>query len=427
MSTRPHPGSGNSSRDRSRFWRIASAGVFFEGGAAAIEPNTILAALVYGMTGSTVAVGAAAAITRYGWLFPQIFVAYAAQQRTRRMPFYIFGAFGRAGCLLVVAVLLWFGTAIPGAFIVAAFFAVWVVYAFVSGVVAVPYNDIVARSIPSNFRSRMLAVRFFGGGVLALAVAAAAHQILTRLDFYPGYAAVVLLAAVVMAISAICFVSAGESAAPPPPTAAPGFAAFLRGGVAVFRGDRNFRMFVYVQWLAGVASMALPFYILQVSPDQSIGRFVAILLGAQTAGALLSNPLWGWWGDRRGKLSLLSLVSRLNAVAPAATLVWIVWGGGGVPAMVWFVAVFFVLGAVGGGRTIAYLGYLMEISPDDRRPAYSGYFNALVAPAALLPIVAAGIAAVASFAAVFATALVAALLQVVALRVLTAQAGGRRR
>ena len=28
----------------------------------------------------------------------------------------------------------------------------------------------------------------------------------------------------------------------------------------------------------------------------------------------------------------------------------------------------------------------MEISPDDRRPAYSGYFNALTAPAYLLPL-----------------------------------------
>ena len=66
------------------------------------------------------------------------------------------------------------------------------------------------------------------------------------------------------------------------------------------------------------------------------------------------------------------------------------------PALAWFVVVFFILGAVGNGRTIAYLGYLMEISPDDRRPAYSGYFNALVAPAALLPIAAAGIAAAAA-------------------------------
>ena len=51
----------------------------------------------------------------------------------------------------------------------------------------------------------------------------------------------------------------------------------------------------------------------------------------------------------------------------------------------------------------------MEISPDDRRPAYSGYFNALTAPAFVLPFVG-GFAVVALGAwIVFATALAAAI------------------
>ena len=88
---------------------------------------------------------------------------------------------------------------------------------------------------------------------------------------------------------------------------------------------------------------------------------------------------------------------------------------GSVWTLPWFAALFFVLGAVGNCSAIAYIGYLMEISPQDRRPAYSGYFNALIAPAALLPIVGAGIAAAFSFATVFAASLTAALLQVIAL------------
>src|SRR3546814_2403930 len=76
------------SETRRRFWRIATAGIFFQGGAAAVDTGTIVAALVNGLTGSPVAVGAAAAISRYGWLAPQIFVAYFAQRRRRRLPFY---------------------------------------------------------------------------------------------------------------------------------------------------------------------------------------------------------------------------------------------------------------------------------------------------------------------------------------------------
>lgn len=53
---------------RRRFRRIGAAGVFFQGGAAAIDSATVMAALVQGLTGSVIAVGAAAAIARAGWL-----------------------------------------------------------------------------------------------------------------------------------------------------------------------------------------------------------------------------------------------------------------------------------------------------------------------------------------------------------------------
>lgn len=52
--------------------------------------------------------------------------------------------------------------------------------------------------------------------------------------------------------------------------------------------------------------MALPFYILQAKTIRGDASDVGIMLGAQTAGALLSNALWGWWGNPFGKRSLLA-------------------------------------------------------------------------------------------------------------------------
>ena len=63
--------------------------------------------------------------------------------------------------------------------------------------------------------------------------------------------------------------------------------------------------------------------------------------------------------------------------------------------------------------TIGYLGYLMEISPNEQRPAYSAYFNALASPAALLPLAGAAIASVLSLMVVFVVAFLAAALQLV--------------
>ncbi|MFQ5783531.1 MAG: MFS transporter [Alphaproteobacteria bacterium] len=382
-----------------------------------MDSSTIIAALVHGLTGSPLAVGAASAILRYGWLFPQLFVAYFAQRRGRRMPFYILGAFGRATCLAALAGLLALAGGLPDFVVITAFFGLWTLYAFVSGIVAVPYNDIVARSVASARRSRLLAVRFFGGGLLALGVAAIAHQLFVAFPFPRSYAALVFLGAVLLYVSSVSFVSSGEPRTPPSPDHPNGFAAFVRQGVEVFRTDDHFRFFVYSQWLGGAVIMALPFYILQATELQATSADVALLLGAQTTGALVSNALWGWWGDHLGKRSLLEGVAILRTAPPILTLAWVpIADSGSAPTLVGFALIFLFLGALGNGITIAMLGYLMEISPDDRRPAYSGYFNALVAPAALLPVAGAIIVETMSLSAVFGVSLVAAVLQYLTVR-----------
>ncbi len=401
----------------SRFRRLSMAGIFFQGGAAAVDSGTIIATLVHGLTGNTYAVGAASAILRYGWLFPQIFVAYLAQRRRHRMPFYKVGAFGRAGCLVAIAGILSLAGWLPHGLVVALFFILWTTYAFVSGIVAVPYNDIIARSVASERRSRFLAIRFFGGGLLALGVAASADRLLVSLAFPDGYAAIVLLGAGLLLVSSLSFVSAGEPLAPRPPDSGAGFIDFLKSGIQVFRTDNRFRLFVHAQWLGGAVTMALPFYVLQVIATQGSASQVAFLLAAQTTGALLSNALWGWWGDRHGNRSLYEGVALLGASPPLLAIIWSsMIGAWAIPTLSGFVVVFFLLGAVGNGITIAMLGYLMEISPDDRRPAYSGYFNALVAPAALLPLAGAAIVEATSFTGVFVVSLGAAFLQFLTIR-----------
>ena len=80
-----------------------------------------------------------------------------------------------------------------------------------------------------------------------------------------------------------------------------------------------------------------------------------------------------------------------------------------------YMALFMVIGAMMNGVTIGYLGYLMEISPDDRRPAYSAYFNALASPAALLPLFGAGLVTLIAIQAVFVVAILAAVAQLILL------------
>lgn len=396
---------------RLRFWHVAGAGTAFQAGSAAVDSATVMSALVYQLTGSSVAVGAVSTILRLGWLLPQLFVGYFAGRGASSMPFYIVGAFGRTAAIAILAIVLWIGTTAGWAHATlgAATLGLWVLYAFLSGIVGVPYNDIVARSVPSEQRSRMLSIRFFGGGVIALFVAALADRLMRTLEFPASYAAVLGVAAILMLLSSFIFTAMGEPERNTPLKVAGSFTAYLREGVVTFREDPVFRRFVFAQWCGGAVLIAAPFFI--VAADKLGVGFenVALLLGAQTIGALVGNPLWGWWGDRRGKLSLMRGIAVARTAPPIALLVLLLIPVPAEALLPILLVVFFVLGALMNGLTIAVIGLLMEISPDNQRPAYSGYFNALTAPAFVLPLVGGFAVTILGVWIVFATALAAAI------------------
>jgi len=406
---------GDVTDENARFKRVAIAGISFQAGSAAIDSATIMSALVYQISGSSVLVGAVTAILRFGWLFPQLIVGFLAQQSGSSMRYYVIGAFGRATAMALMALVLWTGADWPRGWLTLAVMVLWVCYAFISGIVAVPYNDIVARSVPGKRRSRLLATRFFGGGVLALIVVVIADKMVSGLVFPLSYAAIIALASGLMFISSTVFTLMGEPQTTHKPPAKPGFFQYLREGVGVFKANRRFRLFVFAQWCGGAVLMAMPFYVVAAQNSGFDLERVALLMGAQTTGALVSNFLWGWWGDHLGKVSLLKVIALGRIFPPLAVLLLT---AGLVPqnnTFLFFLTVFFVMGALANGLTIAVIGFLMEISPDDQRPAYSGYFNAITAPAFLLPLLAGGLVLLFGLPLVFALSLLAALVQTVLL------------
>lgn len=158
--------------------------------------------------------------------------------------------------------------------------------------------------------------------------------------------------------------------------------------------------------------MAMLFYVVQAYESGFELQRVALLLGTQTAGALASNALWGWWGDRLGKSSLLKAIAIGRVFPPGAVILLTFTGFSNDAQMLYiFIAIFFILGALANGLTIAVIGFLMEISPDDLRPAYSGYFNAITAPAFLLPFLAGILATIFDIYIVFIISMIAAVVQ----------------
>lgn len=406
---------------RRNFVWAALNGALFEFGASFADVGTIVAAFLGRLGAGALTVGTAATIARFGWLLPQLFTANYAQGVPYRKPIYLVGGGGRAVSLgLLAAVLLAWPAAHDGGAslpLLVAFFAFWTAYSFIAGLAGVPYNDVIARTIPPDWRSRLLAVRLFAGGALAVGGGLVIRGILREA---PGtslepYALVFAAGAVILALSTACFARIQE---PPAPAVAgrPAFSAFLRDGLDVLGADRRFRLFLYAQLLGGVTRMSAPFYLLQAQrvsriPELEVGTFLA----AQMIGSVLLNPLWGWWGDRRGKLSLVNALTGISAVSPLLAIVLSLVAVPESMPVAGYALIFFFLGATMTGEIVGDLGYLMEISPDDRRPEYSGYMNALVAPSRLLPFVGGVIVALWSFQLLFVIAAVAVVARLAAL------------
>lgn len=399
---------------RWNFTWTALSGVFFQFGAAFADTGTVVAVFVGRLTPSALAVGAAESIARYGWLLPQLFAANYAQGQRYRKPIYLVGGYGRAIFLASLAGVLLLTPQITSRIsalsLLVVFFGLWTLFSFISGLTGVPYNDIVGRVIPSDQRSRLLAVRFFVGGTLAVGAGIFIRAVLQRNSSLIPYGIIFGVGAVVLALSTGCFALVRE---PPAPVGAErsGFREFLRQGWQVLRSDQRFKLFLSAQLLAGVTAMAIPFYIVQARRLSGLAEAeTGTLVAAQMLGGVLLNPLWGWWGDRQGKLSLLKVVASVSAISPILAIMLSFFPFlSPIGTILGYSVVFFFVGATLSGSIIAELGYLMEISPDDRRPEYSGYMNALVSPTRLLPFVAGVLVETISFQFLFGLAALAVL------------------
>lgn len=399
---------------RWNFTWTALSGALFQFGAAFADTGTVVPVFIGRLTPSAFVVGAAESIARYGWLLPQLFTANYAQGLRYRKPIYLLGGWGRAIFLALLAVVLLARPSTSGKnaalSLLIVFFVLWTLFSFISGLAGVPYNDIVGRVIPADRRSRLLAVRFLVGGTLAVGAGFFIRAILQRAgpSSLAPYGLIFGAGAIALGLSTVCFALVREPPAPPDRDR-PAFGVFLREGWGVLRKDARFRLFLYAQLLAGMTTMAFPFYILQARrvsglPEAEVGTLVV----AQMLGGLALNPLWGWWGDRYGKLSLLKLLAATSVVSPLVAIALLSLPELSVTGrLAGYAVAFFLVGVTLSGGFIADLGYLMEISPDDRRPEYSGYMNALVAPIRLLPLVAGGLVEILSFQFLFALAVIA--------------------
>lgn len=377
-------------------------GTMFTFGAAFLASTTILPLFLSKLTTAPLAFGLLAVIAQSGWFLPQLFTANAMERLSRKKPVVV-----NAGLFLerVPILLLPFVALLAGRAPAAAAVALLLVYAwhaFGAGMIAVSWQDLVARCFTVERRGRYAGTAAFLGTLAGLAGSVLATWLLNRYSFPVNFALVFSLGALGISASWVFIALTREPVAR---ATAPRRSnrQYLESLPRLVREDHNYRHFLAARMLMALAGMAGGFIMVSAVqrfnvPDSTAGLFTLAMLAGQT----VANLAFGFLADRSGHK--LPLEIGVLASGLAYGLAWFA------PAAGWYFPVFALYGVTAASTHVSGMMIIMEFSEPARRPTYLGVANTGVGlVAAIAPLIGAFLAGL-GYSLLFATATMIALL-----------------
>jgi MFS family permease len=370
---------------------------FFMLGFSCMDPTTVMPQFLKELGASPQLIGLISGLRLLVLFAPQPYVAHRVHGRRRVKPFLITAcAIGRLPMFLLFLLIWAYGhhrTLALWAFVLFS-----LLFIGSDGFSIVPWTEIIGKSIPSNIRGRFFGAMQTVSSLAALGAPALVSTILSirALTFPRNYAILILLMATGLLLSMLMLLLIQEPDTPPQEDPERTFAEHLRRIPALWRNDPALRWILTTQFLLAGGGVASSFYVLYARERFGLPEsYVAIYLTAQTLGAVLTGPLWGWMADRFGAVRALRAVVSLAVVPPLAALVMpVAWG---------FVLVFACLGALGWSLWNAFTNAILSVAPPAERPTYIALQNFMNLPATLAPFIGGVIVAWAGYPAAFVT------------------------
>ncbi len=342
------------------------------------DQSTVIPAFVSELTTSAPLIGLISTLQSGGWLLPQLFAANYVANKPRKKPYIIFPSLiGRPMMLIMALATLLLADKSPAPMLLILYFCyalLWVC----DGLASVPWFDVLAKVFPGRRRGRFLSLSQVLGGVLAVGAGALVQRVLdpqAGLAFPQNYALLFGLAFVFFAISlagVALLVEPVEGEA----TRRASWAEYAAKLVQALRGDRRFALATVVRLVAGLGSMATPFFILYGTGELGLGAgIIGTCLTAQVVGRIAGGVLLGVWLAKFGHRSAILGAISLTALSPALAL-----GVGGVlPSLLSYLypAVFFFIGISANTLSWSFTNYMLDIAPPQERPTYVGLTNTI--------------------------------------------------
>ncbi|MEJ2759831.1 MAG: hypothetical protein P8046_15245, partial [Anaerolineales bacterium] len=158
-------------------------GTFFWLGSSFFATRTIAPLFLSYLTDNTLVFGILATILSTGWLLPQLFTANWVQQRPIKKYFpVVIGFFTERLPIFLLPVAAWVSLRSPS--LAVTLFLVFIGWHVVgAGVIAVGWQDMIAKVFPVKWRGRFFGISNFAGNATGILGASAAAWILNRYAF----------------------------------------------------------------------------------------------------------------------------------------------------------------------------------------------------------------------------------------------------
>ncbi len=349
-------------------------GTAFWFGVSFFATRTIFPVYIANLTDNELVIALLSVIISTGWLLPQLFTANWVQ----RLPLKKFapvniGFWSERLPILLLVPSAWLATISLELALAASLICIaWHIVG--AGIIAVGWQDMIAKIFPLEHRGRFFGVTNFGGTATGILGASTVAWLLDRYEFPYSYMWAFLIGGSCIVISWV-FIAMTKEPRVEPKTERVSNRDYWKHLPAIVRADANFRRYLVSQIFTGAGNMSIGFLAVYAVqrwdlPDSQAGAFTISML----VGQALSNLVFGWLGDRKGhKLNLEICVLTTALAAGIAALA---------PDSIWFILVFFMIGVSAAGFMLSGILIIFEFCEPDIRPTYIGInntFNGIVA------------------------------------------------
>ncbi|MBD3184063.1 MFS transporter [Candidatus Poribacteria bacterium] len=354
-----------------------------------VNSSMILAAFVKQLTNSNIMVGLTSSAMGSGSVWPQLIMSNILEHRPRKMPFYILGASLRVTCWFLIMLLTFFLGNKNHLTLFVLFYVLYFVSNSAMGISIIPFQDIIAKSIPVKKRARLFSLRALIGGGFGVLAGFLIKYILSEdffLSFPYNYGFMFGLCAVMMTASSTSFIISKEPIQEVRKTRRP-FWEHLKRGPRFLRNDPDYRNYLILRMVSSFGIMSTPFYVPYAMDRIGVeASTIGLYTSAGAMSAVVSNVLWAYVGEKYGSKYLIIVNSFLVSIVPILATSTRFFQQSHQAAI--YALVFIIIQAAFNGRGVGYMTFTLNMAPSLSRPTYLGFLNTMLFPLSFIPVLA---------------------------------------